>query len=820
MAKNGTSYLSKTAIFILDDQSLQILDANEQALQLYGYCYDELCHMSVHDLGTKRKRAELISQNGGGATDNIWHHQKKSGEVLYVQFTHHRFNYEGKPAKFAVIHDVTEQIEHREERGSKYPRLKSHNINYPLAEVGFDENLEITHWSEKAEELFGWSEEEVLGEAGIIQRILPEDKYRAAQKRLNKIVDEGKSYYTAEGQFITKSGNVYYGKSYNSMLYGTSGNLISVHSLISDITKRKESQDLFRALSEESLVGVYLIQDGIFKYINPRFAEIFGYKEEEIEGKVGPVELTHPDDRDRVKKNLSIRIEGDQDSVEYGFRCITKDAETIHVHVYGSVIEYGGSKAIVGTLVDITRNNKIIKQYKASLESYQDLFDSISDAIFIQGEEGEFLEVNKAVEEMYGYHRDELIGESPHMLSDGEKVDLDKIQKYAQEAMKGHSPHFEWWGKDKDGECFPLEVIINPAKFFGKDAMITIARDISERYKAEEQMRKSEEMFRQLFQNAPIAIALMDSNHMVQQVNESFTNIFGYQTHEIQGQNIDEVIVPDEEKSMAYKVSEKIFDGKTARTSGLRKDKDGRIINVLIYGVPVIVEEKTIAIYGLYIDITESKKNENQLKQSLKEKKVLLSEIHHRVKNNLAVIMGLLELQSFNTTSDEASKVLKESQMRINSIALIHEKLYQKEDLSEISFDVYIKQLMDVIVSSLQTNQQEIQIDIEAASVHLTVGQAIPCGLILNELITNAYKHAFEDQRKGKILVSFTQEEDVVTLLVKDNGKGMSDAPNLENPDSLGIQLINTLADQLQGSAKFSNAHPGTAFKLRFTIEY
>lgn len=231
------------------------------------------------------------------------------------------------------------------------------------------------------------------------------------------------------------------------------------------------------------------------------------------------------------------------------------------------------------------------------------------------------------------------------------------------------------------------------------------------------------------------------------------------------------------------------------------------------------VQGETIAIYGLYVDVTENKKAENKIKESLKEKEVLLAEIHHRVKNNLAVITGLLELQAYNTTSEEAVEVLKESQMRINSIALIHEKLYQREDLSQISFDTYVEQLLKVVISSMHTDTTNVDVHIDAQPLDLTVNQAIPCGLILNELITNAYKHTFKGKTEGNIWISVNDEEDLVSLNVRDDGVGMPKDANIAKPKSLGLQLINTLSEQLQGQISYIPENSGTHFQIQFYLE-
>ncbi|MDZ7681087.1 MAG: histidine kinase dimerization/phosphoacceptor domain -containing protein [Fodinibius sp.] len=296
-------------------------------------------------------------------------------------------------------------------------------------------------------------------------------------------------------------------------------------------------------------------------------------------------------------------------------------------------------------------------------------------------------------------------------------------------------------------------------------------------------------------------------------------NTFGYTTEEIKSLNIDKLIVPESEKDSASQNSQTIFDGEPVYDIGQRLSKDGSLVDVLIYGVPVIVDGKTVSIFGIYVDITERKQAEEKVRRSLKEKEVLLAEIHHRVKNNLAVITGLLELQAYNTESEEATKVLRISQMRVNSIALIHEKLYQNENLSEISFDQYLEELTEVIVSSLSSAQTDIDICIEADPIKLTVNQAIPCGLILNEMITNAHKHAFKGRDEGQITIQLKQDARDITMQISDNGVGIPEDISLENPSSLGLKLIGTLAKQLKADAEFLDCDTGTTFTLQFTLE-
>lgn len=212
-------------------------------------------------------------------------------------------------------------------------------------------------------------------------------------------------------------------------------------------------------------------------------------------------------------------------------------------------------------------------------------------------------------------------------------------------------------------------------------------------------------------------------------------------------------------------------------------------------------------------------KQTEHLTEALKEKEVLIKEIHHRVKNNLAVISGLLELQIDNTGNDFASRVLSESQRRIKSISMIHEKLYQSERLAEIDFKKYVRELIDIITHSLNYSQKNIKINVDIDSFKLGVNQGIPCGLILNELVSNAYEHAFEG-KSGTIDIKITRSvKDYIKVIVSDNGKGLPDDFEQIKNQSLGFTLVETLSNQLQGNLSWKNTKEGTEFVLEFEKE-
>ncbi|MFD2531561.1 histidine kinase dimerization/phosphoacceptor domain -containing protein [Gracilimonas halophila] len=219
-------------------------------------------------------------------------------------------------------------------------------------------------------------------------------------------------------------------------------------------------------------------------------------------------------------------------------------------------------------------------------------------------------------------------------------------------------------------------------------------------------------------------------------------------------------------------------------------------------------------------DISDRKKAEKKIRASLKEKEVMLAEIHHRVKNNLAVVSGLLQLQSYSAKNEHVEKALSDSQMRIQSIALVHEMLYESESLAYIEYDKYINDLMQAISSMHMNEGRNIELISEVEPISLSINQAIPCSLLVNELIVNAFKHAFGEQKEGQVKVQVIKEGDKVIMTISDNGSGF-EIEKFSGSDSLGATLIKTLTAQLNGEFQIleKSEGSGSSFRIEFIIE-
>jgi len=228
-------------------------------------------------------------------------------------------------------------------------------------------------------------------------------------------------------------------------------------------------------------------------------------------------------------------------------------------------------------------------------------------------------------------------------------------------------------------------------------------------------------------------------------------------------------------------------------------------------------EGRPLGKFGIFRDITEQKRSERRIAETLEERELLLKEIHHRVRTNMQVICSLLNLHS-NSVHDEGSrKILRDSQDRIRSMALAHETLYHAPDFCHIDFGQYADGLCRSLLRAYEATQ--IRVEVVAQGIFVTLDTAVHLGLILNEIISNALKHAFPLGRPGLIRIGMNTEGGTThLLLVQDDGVGLPDSVDCRNPDSLGLQIIATMVEQLQGSLRVDVDH-GTAYRMKLHIQ-
>lgn len=320
--------------------------------------------------------------------------------------------------------------------------------------------------------------------------------------------------------------------------------------------------------------------------------------------------------------------------------------------------------------------------------------------------------------------------------------------------------------------------------------------------------------FEAVVETAGDGIITADEGGRVETFNAAAARMFGYTPEEITGESAGLLLSADAGATSAP------FDVRLDESIGARREASGRRKDGSAFPVELNVGEVNFGerrIFTLILrDITERKREEEKIRASLREKEILLKEIHHRVKNNLQIISSLLNLQSAHIRDPRALEVFKEGQGRVRSMALIHEKLYQSDDLARVDFSEYISNLAAYLFRSYEVNSGAVSLNVEADDVLLGVDTAIPCGLIINELVSNSLKHAFPGGGDGSINIRLRPAgRERLTLTVADDGVGLPPDFDVRNTPSLGLQLVNTLARQLGGAVEVNNG-AGVEFKITF----
>jgi PAS domain S-box-containing protein len=348
--------------------------------------------------------------------------------------------------------------------------------------------------------------------------------------------------------------------------------------------------------------------------------------------------------------------------------------------------------------------------------------------------------------------------------------------------------------------------------------LVGSAMDVTDRKLAEEKIHQASQKLAFHVENTPLAVVEWDHRFKLIKWSGRAEEIFGWSAEEIIGKAPDEwIFVHEEDERLVDEQMFDLFSGKSPRNLIKNRNytKDGRVLHCEWYNsVQVDQEGEVVSIFSLVHDISDRVEQQIKLEKSLTEKDLLLAEIHHRVKNNLAIVAGLLQLQAIETEDEEFQQKLNSSVVRVNTMASIHELLYRGESFAELNFSDSIELLVDIISKTLsRTNNIEIHVD--KAEARVEADKAIPASLIMNEVLTNVYKHAFIGRDGGKLQISVSENDGKIYISVEDDGAGI-DSEKLDQSGSLGVHLIRELTKQLKGSYEYTNLNPGT----RFTVEF
>ncbi|MBO6587055.1 MAG: PAS domain S-box protein [Gracilimonas sp.] len=441
----------------------------------------------------------------------------------------------------------------------------------------------------------------------------------------------------------------------------------------------------------------------------------------------------------------------------------------------------------------------------------QQILDNLPSILTVVDRKMNLLLWNKTGEKLTGYSADELKNMSAFdfVPKEDHKELIGAMKKILAHNTAGQEVNVQ----HKRGMISPYFWRGNIIEMDGKEVFLLVGLNISKQKEMERELIEEKRFADAIIDGLPGTFFMLDENLNLVRANKNLAQDIGYSVEELLNQKILNYFSTDDKQQLGSRLKELFEKGKVSlETSPVSKDG-----NELTRNVNAVLFERggETFIIGTGQDISDLKKRERELRASIHEKEVLLQEIHHRVKNNLAVISGLLELQVHEYSDPTFSRLIQESQMRIQTMAMIHEKLYRSESLSRIFIHEYIDDLIDQIRSSIKIGNAEISVNTEIEDVELNINQAIPFALALNEIISNSLEHAFKGKDQGKVTVKLEERDGVIYSTIKDDGVGFSTEEDLSTFNSLGMTLIKSLLSQIEAEWTI-DGKGGVTYRIEF----
>ncbi len=817
----------------------------------------KLMNGSIYDLyhpeDLERYRKIVLEKDPTEVSHIFTYRFKKKGGKDYVwieETVYPRYDGEGKrTSTYGVLRDVTRR--HRDQLALQHSERRFRAL--------FERNLagvfrttlkgEIVEANDAYAKALGYaSRAEVIGQ-NIIDHYVDKKTRKETVKRLQK-----QGFLTSvPGHFFKKDG-VETHLLANLALVETEkgdqlmeGTLIEITDYVRTAELLEKREKSYRDLIENSPYAILIHKRGEVLFGNKRALEISGYDSlDEILGQ-NIMDLLTIDQKDFVYQQFDdLSAVDDKEHVELQVR--NKKGRQVMIDFKAMLCDWEGVPAVQVAFRDITDKLKLEKEIVRSKEIEEaneklkkeirerkkaedkllenqaytrNLIESSLDMICAINEKDQIVEFNKAAQARFGYSADEILGKSISILYYNERE-----RKSVLAHLEDHGSYQgEVVNRTKSGEKFLS--YLSASMLYDESGNVVgamgVSRDIT---KAREAKQK------ELVQAAKLKAIVEGRSHLIWTVNgDNELVLFNRNFYEFYKQNfrkrigegdvpwddLDQLLTEDQKDIMAERY-ERAFEGKEQFFEVQFRNERGMDVWMEIHLNPIKIQEKDVRVFevsSIAQDITDKKQAEDSIQASLKEKEVLLQEIHHRVKNNLQVISSILNLQSSYIKDSKIVNILRESQNRIKSMAFIHESLYGAKDFSSINFSDYVKNLAQNLIYSYRIQEDKVKLSLKLKPVHLPLDSAIPCGLIINELVSNALKYAFPDDKKGKVEIQLYLKNDRVHLHVADDGIGLPDDFNLEQTESLGLQLVSTLAEQLSASMEIEN-DKGTSFNLIF----
>lgn len=628
---------------------------------------------------------------------------------------------------------------------------------------------------------------------------------------------------------------------------------------ISDL-KEKEAElnqkwSDYRVLLDQSPIAFFIHDKGMCLMCNKQAVELLRVRSErDIIGKI-IIDYISPEQRARAIERMGAATQGKEfDFLSYKIN--DSKGRAVNVEIKTVPIRYNGIDCVLSLVKDISEreahekarikaelteehNKKLLKEIELRKGAEKKIIEQTSrmKAIFESGnqtlwtvdKDHKYTSFNrKFADTFYDFYNSypKLEGRLSDLKNNPEarKISHQWQEKYA-EVFKGKSMEFMSFRTDAKGREYAMQFYLHP--IYNDVGEIVeaygLGKDITEKVNAEQSTFRQTAKLNALFEGSSHYIWTVDRENNLTSFNKNYTELIHkiYESVPKLSESLDRGKMLENEAYIKRMESNygKAFEGEKINFELELIGMKGEKIFLDVFLNPVMEKNRIVEVSGIAHDITATKLNEDHIKQSLKEKEVLLKEVHHRVKNNMQIISSILNLQSSYTTDGNILNLLRESQNRIKTMAYIHESLYQNKTFSSINFNEYLTQLISNIIHSYSVSPDKTQLRVNCEKTILNLDVSIPLGLIINELITNSIKHAFPDSSKGIISINLRTQNKLVFLTVEDSGVGIGSEISTEKSGTLGLQLVYTLVDQIDGKINFERAEPhGTRVNISFLI--
>lgn len=477
---------------------------------------------------------------------------------------------------------------------------------------------------------------------------------------------------------------------------------------------------------------------------------------------------------------------------------IHKDGHCIPVQLTSVIYTCDdGSKQLVNTFRDLQKEKKSKFTPEEERRFSKTALNSIPGIFFVLNSNNCFIRWNDSMLSVLGYTNEKISTLSINdIFHESEHQRLQEVIERTFITGKG-----DFFGKivTSQSEYRFYNLQINKFESDDESFLVATGVDMTDFMESEKKRERNHRLLTELFDNSPIAKVMINPNNEVQKMNQAFIDLFEYSEKEILGTNVNNLISCNKCIQEAEEILISAFKGKPDQRKTERTKKDGTKIPVLITTVPVRSNGEIIAVYGIYVDLTEQRNLENHLKKSLHEKDILLQEVHHRVKNNLAIIASLLELQIILDANEEARKQLRDAYNRVFSIAKIHETLYNHEEFAEISFDDYLTTLIDTMPAVVKAEKFNMSVQPTTEPLILNINQAVPLALLINEFV---YLGASDEANNKQVELSYKIDGNAVTLIIRGLDKQIEEDNKSKQEHPFQHLLIKTFIEQMDANVK------------------